>query len=113
MPAPMVTASFVDASFAPQAKATRLFNVATATANAAMPLGNQVRAVVGAADLRVEFGKDATVTATKPVVGGVAGSMLLKAGSIEVLTVPPGTEFVAFATDSGTSTLELTPGVGL
>lgn len=100
-------------SFAPQSKGTRLFNVAAVSANAAMSLGNQVRVAVGAADVRIEFGRDNTVAVTKPVAGGAAGSMLLKAGSIEVLTVPAGTEFVAYATDSGTSTLELTPGIGL
>lgn len=73
-----------------------------------------MRLVAGGADCRVEFGKDATVAVTKPAADGSApGSALLKAGSVEVFSVPANTQFVAFATDSGAGTLELTPGVGL
>lgn len=113
MSAAMLTAQILDQSFAPQAKGTRLVAAGTVSANIPLSLGNQVRVVVGVADCRIEFGKANTVTAQAPVAGGAAGSMLLKAGSIEVLTVPSGTEFVAYATDAGTGTLELTPGIGL
>lgn len=101
-------------SFAPQPKSTR--QVATGTGNGvlALPLGNQVRLIASVADCRVEFGKDNTVTATKPSAdGGTPGSALLKAGSVEVFSVPLNTAFIAYATDTGAGTLELTPGIGI
>jgi hypothetical protein len=101
-------------SFAPQAKSTR--QVATGTGNGvlAMPLGNQVRLLARGADCRVEFGKDNTVTATKPSADGLtAGSTLLTAGSVEVFSVPLNTAFLAYATDTGAGTLEASPGIGI
>ncbi len=100
-------------SFAPQAKSTRQVATATASARLALATNNQVRLVAGGADCRVEFG-DNTVAVTKPAADGSApGSVLLKAGSVEVFSVPANTQFVAYATDSGAGTLELTPGIGI
>ncbi|KQQ39054.1 hypothetical protein ASF58_23220 [Methylobacterium sp. Leaf125] len=101
-------------SFAPQPKGTRQVPTGTVSAALAVALGNQVRLIASGADCRVEFGKDNTVTATKPSAdGATAGSALLKAGSVEVFSVPLNTAFIAYATDANSGTLELTPGIGL
>jgi hypothetical protein len=100
-----------------------------ATTSAAVALtglggsGGQVRvAVTGSAGVRVEFGIDATVTATTPTPGSLVGSvytaptrgsLFVPAGAVEILSAPAGTTYVAFKTDSGTSTVEFTPGMGL
>ena len=101
-------------SFAPRAKSTR--QIATGTVSARIPFAanDQVRLIAGGVDVRVEFGPDNTVTASKPSADGATpGSALLKAGSIEVFTVPLNTAFMAYATDTGAGTLEFTPGIGL
>ncbi len=41
-----------------------------------------------------------------------AGSLLIKAGFVEVMTLPLGTTHVAAVCDTGTSTIEFTRGIG-
>ena len=92
------------------ASTTLATNVALNRGN---PCSDMIRIVGGTTDCRIEFGKDASVAVVKPVAGVSAGSMTIKAGSVEVMTVPPNTAYVAAACDSGSATLEFTPGVGL
>lgn len=96
----------------PTAAATKLIAATTSSASVAIT-GPQVRIVNGAADCRIEFGTSSTVTVTKPVSGGAAGSLTIKAGSVETLTLPAGTTYIAAACDTGTSNIEFTPVVGL
>jgi hypothetical protein len=102
------------------------FPVTTTSANApisGLTNGGQLRVVnTGAAGVRIAFGADNTIVATTPTpgtlasakyTGGAAGSKIVPAGAIEILTAPPGTAFIAFKTDSGASTIEFTPGEGV
>lgn len=87
----------------------------TTSANVAisgLTAGGQVRISNGSADVRVEFGSANTVTATTPA-GGTGGSLQVKAGSVEMFSVPAGTTHVAAKADAGTSTVEFTPGTGV
>ncbi|GJE18729.1 hypothetical protein [Methylobacterium marchantiae] len=94
-------------------KSTVRVDATTTTSRTALPAfaGGQVRVTGGLGDCRLTFG-DSTVTAATPAVGN-PGSMLIKAGSVEVFTVPPGTTHVAVKTDTATASIELTPGFGL
>ncbi|GJD92917.1 hypothetical protein [Methylobacterium iners] len=101
-------------SFAPKPKGTIAIAATVATAATALATNDQVRIVNnGPSDCRVEFGKADTVAATKPVVGGALGSVLLKAGTVEIFSVPPNTTHIATLGETGNAALEVTPGVGL
>lgn len=67
--------------------------------------GGQVRVANGVGDVRIEFGTSG-VTAT-------AASLIVRAGSVEMFSVPSGTTHVAAKTDSSTTTVEFTPGTGV
>ena len=105
-------------SFTPRRRATVAVSATTATqafqlTADASPVSDQVRIVGGTADCRIEFGTS-TVVATAPVAGATPtpGSLLIKAGSIEVVTVPPLTTHVACLA-AAAATLEFTLGTGL
>lgn len=102
-------------AFAPSVAATVQIAATTTSANVAisgLTAGGQVRVSNGSADVRVEFGSANTVTATTPA-GGTGGSLQVKAGSVEMFSVPAGTTHVAAKADAGTSTVEFTPGTGV
>lgn len=72
---------------------------------------DSVRVANGASDCRIEFGTSAAVAVVKPN-GATPGSLLIKAGFVEVVSLPPGTTHVAAACDIGLSTIEFTRGIG-
>ncbi len=101
-------------AFQPTRSSTVAIAATTASQSVALNGGNvandSLRIANGASDCRVEFGTSA-VAVTKPN-GATPGSMLIKAGFVEVITLPPGTTHVAAACDTGTSTIEFTRGIG-
>ncbi|WP_375408525.1 hypothetical protein [uncultured Methylobacterium sp.] len=101
-------------AFTPRPKATVQISATTTSANVAFPttIGDQVLVSAGASDVRIEFGKDSSVVATK-VADGAPFSMQVKAGSSQIFGVPANTAYVAAVTDAGASLVEFTPGIGL
>lgn len=101
------------------------FTATTTSANApidGLEGGGQIRILnTGSANCRIAFGKDNTAAVTVPTAGvktgltyaPTKGSKNTIAGSNEILSAPPGTKFIAFACDTGTTTMEFTPGQGL
>lgn len=95
--------------FQPRPASTVSIAATTASANVAIngvKVGGQVRVTASGADARIEFGSSNAVAAA-------ATSLLVRGGSVEVLTAPSGTTYVAAKTDASTSTVEFTPGMGV
>jgi hypothetical protein len=110
--------------------ATRLqtlgpFTATTTAANVALSdatNGGQVRvANSGTTACRIAFVTSSTGLATTPTpgtlgsgiyTGGTLGSVLVLGGSVEVFGAPADTTYISFKTDSGTTTIEFSPGVG-
>lgn len=99
------------------------FTATTTSANVAISVPGTVRVVnSGSSACRIAWGTSSSAAVTKPTPGTQvgatytapsAGSKLVLAGSVELFTVPPSTTHVSFATDSGTTTIEFTPGFGV
>ena len=102
-------------AFQPTGLSTVAIAATTNSASVALNGGNvandSVRIANGASDCRIEFGRNASVQAVKPN-GATPGSLLIKAGFVEVITLPLGTTHVAAVCDTGTSTIEFTRGIG-
>jgi hypothetical protein len=99
--------------FMPAAVGTVQIAATTTSARQALAVANgtQVRiSNTGAVGVRVEFG-GSSVAATTPS-GGTAGSLLVPAGAIEVMSPPIDATNVAAKTDSGTATIEFSVGIG-
>ena len=100
-----------------QARATATVQIAATTTSARVAIaglesGGTVRVVnPGTTAARVEFG-DVTVAATSPS-GATPGSLMVPAAAVEVLAAHFGVTHVAAKMESGTATVEFTPGFGI